>query len=65
MGGQQGRSERHVSPCRPGIQEVSDQGLQGASAEPSRGARGRQGSLENMEVASLKGLLHLTARHLG
>jgi hypothetical protein len=65
VGGQQGRSEHHVSPCCPGIQEVSDQGLQSASAEPSGGARWRQGSLENMEGVSPTGLLNLTARHLG
>lgn len=49
MCGQQGWRESHVSPCRPGVQQVSDQGFQSASAEPSGGTRGRQGDLENTE----------------
>lgn len=62
MGGQQGGSERQVSPRRPGIQEVSDQGLQSSRTEPSGGARGRQGGLGNMEGVSLMVLLNLTRR---
>lgn len=43
MGGQEGCCEGHIGPCRPDIQQVSDQSLQGASSEPSGGPRGRCG----------------------
>lgn len=41
MSGQEGGREGHVSPRCPGIQQVSDKGLQSSGSEPPRETRGR------------------------